>query len=171
MSNAWLDNPQLALPEQQIRSSDSLWARLSDRALLRQETVHLGAVPNRIARIALWQAWKKGSLEGVFARFLDEWLLRKDAHLQPYWSLRDRGHLVRAQDWLLANVGTVAAKVQFETSRPDVRTHIALRVSDLLILAPGGASHDVAAYALPHRAAVLTATALQGHARAGSQQH
>jgi hypothetical protein len=100
----------------------------------------------RAARIRHWQAWKKGQVEGVFARYLDEWLLRRSPGLAAYWRHRNWGRMPEAVATLQRDVASVTPQVQFETSRPDVRTHIAMRIPDLLLLTAGGCAHDVSMY-------------------------
>ncbi len=97
----------------------------------------------RNARLALWRAWREGQLEAVFARMMDERLLREDDRLTPYWRARTLGRTAAALEFLDKRHFELAPKIEIDNMRPDVRSHLLLRMPDLLIFGEGGASQEV----------------------------
>jgi hypothetical protein len=90
------------------------------------------------ARSQLWKAWKKRlDLDGVVIRWVDEELIRKDALLRPYWRRRDRGSLVKAEDYLALHADAIMASSDL-TSDISAWTPLAIRISDLFSFGQGG---------------------------------
>ncbi|KAF1955380.1 hypothetical protein CC80DRAFT_93164 [Byssothecium circinans] len=90
------------------------------------------------ARSQLWKAWKKRlDLDGVVVRFVDEELIRKEALLRPYWRRRDRGSLLRAEDYLALHADAIMASSDL-TSDISAWTPLAIRMSDLFSFGQGG---------------------------------
>lgn len=90
------------------------------------------------ARNLLWKSWKQSKdIDAVTARYLDEWMLRRDDDLRPYWLLRDIGHLSRANSFLNQHHDTVIARVDLD---PEISawTQFAYKTSDLLDFGTGG---------------------------------
>ncbi|KAF1835308.1 hypothetical protein BDW02DRAFT_294479 [Decorospora gaudefroyi] len=92
------------------------------------------------ARSQLWKAWKKrNDLDGVVIRWVDEELIRKEALLRPYWRRRDRGSLVKAEDYLALHADAIMASSDL-TSDISAWTPLAIRMSDLFSFGQGGDS-------------------------------
>lgn len=90
------------------------------------------------ARSQLWKAWKKrNDLDGVVVRFVDEELIRKEALLRPYWRRRDRGSLLKAEDYLALHADAIMASSDL-TSDISAWTPLAIRMSDLFSFGQGG---------------------------------
>ncbi|KAF2638314.1 hypothetical protein P280DRAFT_551446 [Massarina eburnea CBS 473.64] len=90
------------------------------------------------ARSQLWKAWKKRlDLDGVVIRFVDEELIRREALLRPYWRRRDRGSLLRAEDYLALHADAIMASSDL-TSDISAWTPLAIRISDLFSFGQGG---------------------------------
>ena len=90
------------------------------------------------ARSQLWKTWKKrNDLDGVVIRWVDEELIRKEALLRPYWRRRDRGSLVKAEDYLALHADAIMASSDL-TSDISAWTPLAIRMSDLFSFGQGG---------------------------------
>jgi hypothetical protein len=90
------------------------------------------------ARSQLWKAWKKrNDLDGVVIRWVDEELIRREALLRPYWRRRDRGSLVKAEDYLAMHADAIMASSDL-TSDISAWTPLAIRMSDLFSFGQGG---------------------------------
>ncbi|KAL5424690.1 hypothetical protein PMIN04_003073 [Paraphaeosphaeria minitans] len=90
------------------------------------------------ARSQLWKAWKKRlDLDGVVVRFVDEELVRKASLLRPYWRRRDRGSLMKAEDYLALHADAIMASADL-TSDISAWTPLAIRMSDLFSFGQGG---------------------------------
>ncbi|PVH97644.1 glycosyltransferase family 4 protein [Periconia macrospinosa] len=90
------------------------------------------------ARSQLWKAWKKRlDLDGVLVRFVDEELIRKETLLRPYWRRRDRGSLLKAEDYLALHADAIMASSDL-TSDISAWTPLAIRMSDLFSFGQGG---------------------------------
>ncbi|KAH4233171.1 hypothetical protein HBI06_065230 [Parastagonospora nodorum] len=90
------------------------------------------------ARSHLWKAWKKrNDLDGVVIRWVDEELIRKEALLRPYWRRRDRGSLLKAEDYLALHADAIMASSDL-TSDISAWTPLAIRMSDLFSFGQGG---------------------------------
>jgi hypothetical protein len=90
------------------------------------------------ARSQLWKAWKKRlDLDGVVVRWVDEELVRKDTLLRPYWRRRDRGNLLKAEDYLALHADAIMASADL-TSDISAWTPLAIRISDLFSFGQGG---------------------------------
>ena len=90
------------------------------------------------ARSQLWKAWKKRlDIDGVVVRFVDEELIRKEALLRPYWRRRDRGSLLKAEDYLALHADAIMASADL-TSDISAWTPLAIRMSDLFSFGQGG---------------------------------
>ncbi|QDS70762.1 hypothetical protein FKW77_003684 [Venturia effusa] len=89
-------------------------------------------------RSQLWKVWKKSSeIDGVVIRWLDEKLLREDQMLKPYWRRRDRGALIKAEDYLARHADTIMASSELSNDI-SAWTPLAIRLSDLLTFGQGG---------------------------------
>lgn len=89
-------------------------------------------------RSQLWKVWKKSSeIDGVVIRWLDEKLLREDGMLKPYWRRRDRGALVKAEDYLALHADTIMASSELSNDI-SAWTPLAIRLSDLITFGQGG---------------------------------
>ncbi|KAL1795361.1 hypothetical protein ACET3X_007177 [Alternaria dauci] len=90
------------------------------------------------ARSQLWKAWKKrNDLDGVVIRWVDEELIRREALLRPYWRRRDRGSLIKAEDYLALHADAIMASSDL-TSDISAWTPLAIRISDLFSFGQGG---------------------------------
>lgn len=90
------------------------------------------------ARDQLWKSWKDSKdFDAVTARWLDEWTLRSDRVLKPYWNARDLGRLTVAEHYLDKQADTVMARVDVD---PEISswTPIAYKTSDLSAFGQGG---------------------------------
>ncbi|RDI86197.1 hypothetical protein Vi05172_g3831 [Venturia inaequalis] len=132
-----------------IKPSDCTF--LTDNPLLSFGSVNTGAL-QRLFRLnttllpastsqkrsQLWKVWKKSSeIDGVVIRWLDEKLLREDRMLKPYWRRRDRGALVKAEDYLALHADTIMASSELSNDI-SAWTPLAIRLSDLLTFGQGG---------------------------------
>jgi hypothetical protein len=112
--------------------TSSFMSRLFRTNIKRQE------ISTSRARSQLWKAWKKRlDLDGVVVRFVDEELVRKASLLRPYWRRRDRGSLVRAEDYLALHADAIMASADL-TSDISAWTPLAIRMSDLFSFGQGG---------------------------------
>lgn len=90
------------------------------------------------ARSQLWKAWKKRlDLDGVVVRFVDEELVRDNSLLRTYWRRRDRGNLLKAEDYLALHADAIMASSDL-TSDISAWTPLAIRMSDLFSFGQGG---------------------------------
>lgn len=90
------------------------------------------------ARSQLWKTWKKRlDFDGVVVRFVDEELIRREALLRPYWRRRDRGSLLKAEDYLALHADAIMASADL-TSDISAWTPLAIRMSDLFSFGQGG---------------------------------
>ncbi|KAF2471083.1 uncharacterized protein BDR25DRAFT_342843 [Lindgomyces ingoldianus] len=113
-------------------ATSSFISRLFRMNVKRQE------VSTSRARSQLWKAWKKRlDLDGVVIRWVDEELLRKEAMLRPYWRRRDRGSLLKAEDYLALHADAIMASSDL-TSDISAWTPLAVRMSDLFSFGQGG---------------------------------
>jgi glycosyltransferase involved in cell wall biosynthesis len=89
-------------------------------------------------RSQLWKIWKKRSdIDGVVIRWLDERLLREDPLLKPYWRKRDRGALIKAEDYLALHADTIMASSELSNDI-SAWTPLAIRLGDLFSFGQGG---------------------------------
>ncbi|KAF2666839.1 hypothetical protein BT63DRAFT_481309 [Microthyrium microscopicum] len=89
-------------------------------------------------RSQLWKVWKQRSdIDGVIIRWLDERLLREDELLKPYWRRRDRGSLIKAEDYLALHADTITASSELSND-VSAWTPLAIRLSDLFSFGQGG---------------------------------
>lgn len=122
------ENPLLAFKA----PTSSFMSRLFRNNIKRQE------ISTSRARSQLWKAWKKrNDLDGVVIRWVDEELIRKEALLRPYWRRRDRGSLVKAEDYLALHADAIMASSDL-TSDISAWTPLAIRMSDLFSFGQGG---------------------------------
>jgi hypothetical protein len=113
-------------------ATSSLMGRFFRTNVKRQE------ISTSRARSQLWKAWKKRlDLDGVVIRWVDEELLRKEALLKPYWRRRDRGSLLKAEDYLALHADAIQASSDL-TSDISAWTPLAVRMSDLFSFGQGG---------------------------------
>lgn len=113
-------------------ATSSLMGRFFRTNVKRQE------ISTSRARSQLWKAWKKRlDLDGVVVRWVDEELLRKEALLRPYWRRRDRGSLLRAEDYLALHADAIMANSDL-SSDISAWTPLAIRMSDLFSFGQGG---------------------------------
>ncbi|OAG05912.1 uncharacterized protein CC84DRAFT_1145638 [Paraphaeosphaeria sporulosa] len=112
--------------------TSSFLSRLFRTNIKRQE------ISTSRARSQLWKAWKKRlDLDGVVVRFVDEELVRKATLLRPYWRRRDRGSLMKAEDYLALHADAIMASADL-TSDISAWTPLAIRMSDLFSFGQGG---------------------------------
>jgi glycosyltransferase involved in cell wall biosynthesis len=95
-----------------------------------------------LRRQELWTYWRANKIEGVFARILDEHLLREEKVLQKYWEYRDHGEKDKAVE-SLTKVKHILDVILVVTDRPTTRTNMHLKYSDLEILGTGGDGTEV----------------------------
>jgi hypothetical protein len=89
-------------------------------------------------RSQLWKTWKnRADIDGVVIRWLDERLLRQDKLLKPYWRKRDRGSLIKAEDYLALHADTIMASSELSNDI-SAWTPLAIRLSDLFSFGQGG---------------------------------
>lgn len=100
--------------------------------------IKLQEISTSRARTQLWKAWKKRlDLDGVVVRFVDEELIRKEPLLRPYWRRRDRGSLLKAEDYLALHADAIMASSDL-SSDISAWTPLAIRMSDLFSFGQGG---------------------------------
>ncbi|KAL5117245.1 hypothetical protein ACEQ8H_004804 [Pleosporales sp. CAS-2024a] len=122
------ENPLLAFKT----PASGLMSRLLRTNIKQQE------ISTSRARSQLWKAWKKrNDLDGVVIRWVDEELIRKEALLRPYWRRRDRGSLLKAEDYLALHADAIMASSDL-TSDISAWTPLAIRMSDLFSFGQGG---------------------------------
>jgi hypothetical protein len=122
------ENPLLAFKA----PTSSFMSRLMRTNIKQQE------ISTSRARSQLWKAWKKrNDLDGVVIRWVDEELIRKEALLRPYWRRRDRGSLLKAEDYLALHADAIMASSDL-TSDISAWTPLAIRMSDLFSFGQGG---------------------------------
>ncbi|KAI4923754.1 uncharacterized protein J4E92_007728 [Alternaria infectoria] len=122
------ENPLLAFKS----PSSSFFSRMLRTNIKQQE------ISTSRARSQLWKAWKKrNDLDGVVIRWVDEELIRREALLRPYWRRRDRGSLVKAEDYLALHADAIMASSDL-TSDISAWTPLAIRMSDLFSFGQGG---------------------------------
>jgi hypothetical protein len=122
------ENPLLAF---KTHTSNFL-SRLCRTNIKRQE------ISTSRARSQLWKAWKKrNDLDGVVIRWVDEELIRREPLLRPYWRRRDRGRLVKAENYLALHADAIMASSDL-TSDISAWTPLAIRISDLFSFGQGG---------------------------------
>ena len=91
----------------------------------------------RQARTNIWQEWTGGKIEGVYARMWDQELLRREPLLKAYWFFRDYISVALAVKYL-TKIETLVTPI---ISVQNTRSHLLMRVSDLLICGEGGDEH------------------------------
>jgi hypothetical protein len=122
------ENPLLAFKA----ATSSFMSRLFRNNIKQQE------ISTSRARSQLWKAWKKrNDLDGVVIRWVDEELIRKEALLRPYWRRRDRGSLMKAEDYLALHADAIMASSDL-TSDISAWTPLAIRIADLFSFGQGG---------------------------------
>eukprot|EP00127_Corallochytrium_limacisporum_P003734 Clim_evm66s152 gene=Clim_evmTU66s152 len=111
----------------------------------KDKVVQICATPYGVMRrrFDLWKAWRSGEIEGVFARELDEQFLRETPILKRYWRLRDRGDFKDAVKYLEVRKVAISTLVLIPDT-PQTRTHLKIRLSDMMILGAGGDAADIA---------------------------
>ncbi|KAJ3104153.1 hypothetical protein HDU97_009504 [Phlyctochytrium planicorne] len=94
------------------------------------------------ARTALWKKWIESSeVHGVWARMIDEILLRNEPLLKVYWSKRDKGNFAAARSYLLARqTDLMASALYLSDSKVRSQCHMAIRFEDLIEMGVGGDS-------------------------------
>ncbi|KAJ3407721.1 hypothetical protein HDV05_005314 [Chytridiales sp. JEL 0842] len=94
------------------------------------------------ARWALWKKWlDTEDIHGVWARMIDEHLLRQEPLLRPYWRHRDNGNLEAAVKYLKENETSIKVAIHFDD---DVysKLHCHIQFADLVNMADiGGDVH------------------------------
>lgn len=122
------ENPLLSFKT----ATSNLFSRLFRTNIKQQE------ISTSRARSQLWKAWKKrNDLDGVVIRWVDEELIRKESLLRTYWRRRDRGSLVKAEDYLALHADAIMASSDL-TSDISAWTPLAIRMSDLFSFGQGG---------------------------------
>lgn len=122
------ENPLLAFKA----PTSNFMSRLFRKNIKQQE------ISTSRARSQLWKAWKKrNDLDGVVIRWVDEELIRREALLRPYWRRRDRGSLLKAEDYLALHADAIMASSDL-SSDISAWTPLAIRMSDLFSFGQGG---------------------------------
>ncbi|ORX73474.1 UDP-Glycosyltransferase/glycogen phosphorylase [Anaeromyces robustus] len=88
-------------------------------------------------RQELWTYWRANKIEGVFARDVDEHLLREEPVLRNYWKARDRGKKEEAQASLM-EFKEILDVILVVSDNPTTRTNLHIKFSDLDALGTGG---------------------------------
>jgi len=88
-------------------------------------------------RQELWTYWRANKIEGVFARDVDEHLLREEPVLKNYWRARDRGKKEEAQASLM-EFKEILDVILVVSDNPTTRTNLHIKFSDLDALGTGG---------------------------------
>ncbi|KAJ3029686.1 UNVERIFIED_CONTAM: hypothetical protein HDU68_011402 [Siphonaria sp. JEL0065] len=99
----------------------------------------------RRRRDILWASWRAGKIPGVFARILDQNILRKEPALHQYWIYRFTGRAEQAVHFLEDNRDHLN-NVLYVADRPATRTRLQIRFSDLLIMSNGGDSEKISSF-------------------------
>lgn len=80
------------------------------------------------SRTALWKIWlNTNTVDGVWARLIDEILLRKEPLLKPYWLKRDFGDIDGASKYLEANEDNIVAAIGVD-DEISANVHFAFRM-------------------------------------------
>jgi hypothetical protein len=98
----------------------------------------------RERRTLLWRDWRQGRIEGIFAKMWDEEILRDEPLLSHYWLARSFGRTGSAAADLEKRHYDAVAAIEFDNTHPELRSHLLLHVTDLLIFGEGGAAQEVA---------------------------
>jgi len=101
---------------------------------------HLTYSGTKSARKRLWQAWSKDEIEGIFAIYWDEQLLREEPTLEQYWFFRDRGKYVNALEALESNYETICEKSMIDAQEKGIMTNLCFRMQDLRAMGTAGQS-------------------------------
>ena len=96
----------------------------------------------RESRTLLWREWRTGRLEGIFAKLWDEKILRNEPLLAPYWLSRTFGRTGSAADYLEKIHYDAVAAIEIDNTHPELRSHLLLHVTDLLIFGEGGTAQE-----------------------------
>ncbi|KAJ3020098.1 UNVERIFIED_CONTAM: hypothetical protein HDU68_010352 [Siphonaria sp. JEL0065] len=99
----------------------------------------------RHQRDMLWASWRAGKIPGVFARIMDQLILRHEPALKNYWNNRFMGRIDKAVQFLEKNRGLFNS-ILYVADRPTTRTRLQLRFSDLLIMGNGGDSEQISSF-------------------------
>ncbi|KAJ3011252.1 UNVERIFIED_CONTAM: hypothetical protein HDU68_001767, partial [Siphonaria sp. JEL0065] len=99
----------------------------------------------RHQRDALWSSWRAGKIPGVFARILDQNILRNEPELGSYWFYRFTGRADKAVYFLEGNK-ELFNNILYVADRPATRTRLQIRFSDLLIMSNGGDSENISPF-------------------------
>jgi len=94
------------------------------------------------SRQELWSFWRAGNVAGVFAREIDENILRKENTLKSYWKHRDMGYREKARKDLQKEK-EILDVILVVNDIPTIRSNLHLRFSDLAILATGGDATEI----------------------------
>ncbi|KAL6600676.1 hypothetical protein LY90DRAFT_233293 [Neocallimastix californiae] len=94
------------------------------------------------SRQELWSFWRAGNIAGVFARDIDEAILRKEKTLKSYWKHRDMGYRNKAREDLQKEKEALDI-ILVVNDIPTIRSNLHLRFSDLAILATGGDATEI----------------------------
>jgi len=94
------------------------------------------------SRQELWSFWRAGNLAGVYARDIDEDILRKENSLKSYWKHRDMGYREKARKDLQKEK-EILDVILIVNDIPTIRSNLHLRFSDLAILATGGDATEI----------------------------
>ncbi|KAJ3415126.1 hypothetical protein HDV05_005534 [Chytridiales sp. JEL 0842] len=96
-------------------------------------------------RTRLWTEWRNNKIPGIFARDLDERILRTEPALHEYWRCRDRGDIVNAQKVLVSRKKHLDNSL-YVSDKPTTRTRLQIRYSDLYVLGIGGETSHIASF-------------------------
>eukprot|EP00163_Fabomonas_tropica_P032433 TRINITY_DN812_c0_g2_i14.p1 TRINITY_DN812_c0_g2~~TRINITY_DN812_c0_g2_i14.p1 ORF type:complete len:4409 (+),score=1027.50 TRINITY_DN812_c0_g2_i14:338-13564(+) len=158
VTGIWDENVILSLRELPRRFH---WTNPFTRNGIRR--IYTGKYPTRKSRMILWRAWGAGVIEGVYAQELDEEVLRSEPLLKPYWKYRDWGRTDKAVTYLAMNEQEIAPVVGI-AGTPDTRSHLILKIPDLLLLGTGGESHSMETLSTYRSQHILTANTGAGAA-------
>jgi hypothetical protein len=94
-------------------------------------------VPTWRLRTELWRLWLKSTeLDAATACWLDEYILRKEPLLKPYWKLRDTGQLLQATQTLDENNDRIISAVDV-TSDVSQSCVLLIKLADLYTMGLG----------------------------------
>jgi glycosyltransferase involved in cell wall biosynthesis len=124
-------------------SSNASTTKLAHMPDSAAEVIALGErYPTRLARTAIWTAWGMGLVHGVYAKVLDESILRREPLLRGYWRARDLGQVDKARGIVIARETAVTPTIGV-LGNDQSRSHLIIRTPDLIMNAGGGECHMV----------------------------
>jgi hypothetical protein len=127
--------------EKKIRSFNWSWPHIR----LQQINYSSNYLDILSKRTKLWTEWRNNKIPGIFARDLDERILRSEPALKDYWKYRDRADIVNAQKILTSRKKHLDNSL-YVADKPATRTRLQIRFSDLYSLGIGGETSHVASF-------------------------